>query len=207
VNSGKWTAVAAWVKRFPWIPVAAVLLGVGTAVYMIVTSGSRQLSQREMTLFQIIELGLGLYGAFFVGQRAARDAGGDLVRMHARPAFRRLLSLYEALGRLQASIGERRAFINRVANQADATVDIVHVEAQLDVLDVQVIGDLATANDAMEDWRDLVPDEVQKLEAIARSRVRRAEGTIRVIATDQLAESAVAQLPTVVVQAPDQEVG
>ena len=96
-------------------------------------------------------------------------------------------------------------FINRVANQADATVDVLHVEAQLDVLDVQVVGDLATANDAMEDWRDLVPDEVEKLEAIARSRVYRAGGFIRLHTTDQLVEAAEAQLPVEAEQPPHHE--
>ncbi len=152
-----------------WLAGVAVLFGLGTAIYVVLTSGERPLSQRETALFQIIEVGLTLVGAFFVGQRSANAAAADIVRPHARSAFRRLTSLYEGLGRLGRSINDRRIFLGRVSNKTKSTVDMDHVEAQLDILAVQVIAELATANDAMEDWRDLVPDEVAKLERAAAS--------------------------------------
>jgi hypothetical protein len=159
-----WAAV-----RRLWVPVGAVLLGLGTAIFVVVTSADHPLSQRETALFQIIEVGLTLVGAFFVGQRGASAAAADIVRPHAKSAFRRLTSLYEGLGRLGRSIDDRRSFLERVSNKAKSTVDMAHVEAQLDILAVQVIAELATANDAMEDWRDLVPDEVAMLERAAAS--------------------------------------
>jgi len=162
----------AWLKQpATWVALAAVALGVGTAVYVVVISGQRQLSQLEFALFQIIEVALALVGAFFVGQRSAGAAAADVVRPHARSAFRRLTSLYEGLGRLRSSIDDRRAFLDGVANKSKSTVDMAYVQTQLDILSVQVIAELATANDAMEDWRDLVPDEVERLERAAESRV------------------------------------
>jgi hypothetical protein len=165
------SCVLAWLRQpSSWAAIGAVVLGIAVAVYVVIVSGQRQLSQLEFALFQIIEVALTLVGAFFVGQRSASAAAGDVVRPHARSAFRRLTSLYEGLGRLSNSIAERREFIARVANRNRASVDIAHVESQLDILAVQVTAEIATANDAMEDWRDLVPDEVARLERFAESR-------------------------------------
>lgn len=138
------------------------------------------MTQRETVLFQIIEVALTLYGAFFVGQKSARAAASEVVRPHVRSAFRRLLSLYQALGRLQSSIDDRRSFLD--GNSKKGMVDLVHVGQQLDILAVQVVADLATADDAMEDWRDLVPDEVAKIEEAAgvRHPVRDIPGLSRV---------------------------
>jgi hypothetical protein len=46
-------------------------------------------------------------------------------------------------------------------------VVIEHIDSSLDVLAAQVLEQIGTANDAMEDWRDLVPEEVAEIEAQA----------------------------------------
>lgn len=143
-------------------------LVVAAVIFSILTvreADDAELSDLELTLYQSIALLLGLLGSFWVGRSSVRAAAEDVIRPHARSAFRRLLSLYRALARLQASVDTRRAFLWRLAENHSVSLD--HVEAALDLLATQVGEQIGTANDAMEDWRDLVPDEVQEVEAKA----------------------------------------
>lgn len=145
--------------------VAAVIF----SILMVRDADDAKLSDLELTLFQSIALGLGLLGSFWVGRTSASAAAEDVIRPHARSAFRRLLSLYRALARLLDSVDARRAFLRRVAE--DDVVSVDHVEQALDLLATQVTEQIGTANDAMEDWRDLVPDEVEEVEAKASELV------------------------------------
>jgi hypothetical protein len=43
-----------------------------------------------------------------------------------------------------------------------------HARGSLMALDLMVVEQISTADDALEDWRDLVPDEVAAIEAAAR---------------------------------------
>lgn len=162
-----------WRKNHPWAGafvdvapgVALVIAAVFFSLLTVREADEANLSDLELTLYQSITLLLGLLGSFWVGRKSVRAAAEDVIRPHARSAFRRLLSLYRALARLQASVDTRRAFLWRVAEGQAVSLD--HVEAALDLLATQVSEQIGTANDAMEDWRDLVPDEVQEIEAKA----------------------------------------
>ncbi len=53
----------------------------------------------------------------------------------------------------------------------DASVpQLMNDIAVLDLLFVQINEQIGTADDAMEDWRDIVPDEVAELERRGRER-------------------------------------
>jgi signal transduction histidine kinase len=91
------------------------------------------------------------------------------MRASARSAFRRVTRLYEAFGRLVDSIEDRRQLLQEQLVSSNPN-DLHSVEAALDLLRVQVTEQLGTANDAMDDWRDLVPDQVEELERRARER-------------------------------------
>jgi hypothetical protein len=74
------------------------------------------------------------------------------------------LSLYESLGRLfQAIEGARRQEEPQSGGGS-----------RLDVLQVIVVEELATANDALEDWRDLIPEDVAELDRRLRERCESA---------------------------------
>lgn len=130
-----------------------VLGAIGAAVVFAVVASQRPLSSLEAFLLQAFWVVAGLVGSFVFGRQSAREAAKEMVKPHARSAFRRLLSLYQSLGRLAHAI-ER----GKPATQDNPT------ESSLDVLEAIVVEQLATANDALEDWRDLIPEDIAELE-------------------------------------------
>lgn len=103
----------------------------------------------ENALFQILMLGTGLLGSYHFGKNSARDGASEIVKLHARPAFRRVTALYNSLYRLSSLIEDLKQ------DKPDS---------RLDLLQALVSEHIATGQDAMEDWRDLVPEEVAKIE-------------------------------------------
>lgn len=148
-------AIAVW---------ALILVAVGASCLFAVVASRRPLTSLEAVLLQAFTLGAGLVGSFLFGRQSARATATELVKPHARSAFRRLLSLYESLGRLfQAIEGARRQEEPQSGGGS-----------RLDVLQVIVVEELATANDALEDWRDLIPEDVAELDRRLRERCESA---------------------------------
>jgi hypothetical protein len=146
------------------VPLILVLAALGTAFWMITIASRRTLTTLELTLFQVIALGLGIGASYAFGRQSAQMSARELVKPHARGAFRRLVSMYEALQKVGIVIQERRELFAVAMNLENGTIPKVQADAALDVLEALVVGQIGTANDAMEDWRDIVPDEVQEIE-------------------------------------------
>jgi hypothetical protein len=157
-------------------PIVAVGAAIATSIYMLSVASERELTGLELTLFQVISLGLGLWGSYVFGRQSALDAASELMKPYARSAFRRVLSLYTALGRFCGSIEERRALLKQLASMhSGQQIPLDQVIAALDLLFVQINEQIGTADDAMEDWRDIVPDEVAELERRATERQRKQD--------------------------------
>ena len=129
--------------------------------WMIWLSSIRQdkgagLTAVEVALFQAVILILGLAGSFFFGRVTSTTP------QNAKSAFRRLVSLYQGLGRFLATIDERRQALTDAADG-----DTLPLDKALDtllILEVQIQEKLQTIDDAVADWRDVAPDEVRELE-------------------------------------------
>jgi hypothetical protein len=136
------------------------MLLVGTAIIVsiafIAISILRPLSTLENTLFQIFSLGLGLVGSYVMGQDSASSAARDMIKPHARSAFRRLVSLTKSLSRLVQTIDAIRN--TRTHSHNEQTLVI------LDRIEGIVIEQISTAADALEDWRDVLPEEFKALQ-------------------------------------------
>lgn len=145
-NSRGWIALIT-----PYILVTSSL--VVAVVFVIIASG-RQLTSLEGALLQAFTLGAGIMGSFVFGKQFAREAAKELIKPHARSAFRRLLSLYRSLSRLGTTIEAEK---HKSSTSSGETNRI------LDKLEAIVIEQIATADDALEDWRDLVPEDVEEL--------------------------------------------
>ena len=149
------------------IKLGAVLILVviiGTAI-VAVFAAIRPLTQLEFVLFQLFTLAAGVMVSFILGRQSAESAAREMIKPHARSAFRRVLSLYRSLSRLAATIASAR--LNKSSDDGGGLV--------LDKLEAIVVEQIATANDAMEDWRDIVPEDVEKLQQRIRN-VERREG-------------------------------
>lgn len=130
-----------------------VVLAVVVSIIFIIVATIRDLSALENTLLQVFSLGLGLVGSYILGQESARNAGREMMKPHAKSAFRRLLSLTQSLSRLAQTMESIRP------RQEESP----HIPAILDRLEGIVVEQIAQAADALEDWRDVLPDEFQAM--------------------------------------------
>jgi len=134
-----------------WLPLLSILIAIAVSGYSIYISGERALTSLESTLLQIFILLFGIVGSFYIGKLSAVNAAKQIIKPHARSAFRRLISLYESLSRVAYEIQDPNK------NQSKE-ITIARMEAI-------VVEQLSTADDSLEDWRDLVPEDVEELRA------------------------------------------
>ena len=141
--------------------VVLVVVSIAVAVIFSLISMNRQLTPLESTLLQGLSLMAGFAGSYLFGMISARDTAQEIIKPHARSAFRRVLYLYTSLSRLARAIDRARA------SESDAPKGFTH----LDTLQAIVFEQIATAGDSLEDWRDIVPEDVAEVEG----RLRRGE--------------------------------
>lgn len=139
-------------------PALLLLFSIGISIILAYTATQRTLSSLESTLWQIFVFAAGLAGSFIFGRRSAREAAHEMIKPHARSAFRRLLSLYHSLSRAAAAIES-----GQISDSHE------NYQVALARLEEIVIEQLSTADDALEDWRDIVPEDVEELEQKRRS--------------------------------------
>ena len=138
--------------------IAAVLLLIFClliSAFFVYEADVRTVTALEAALFQIFALATGLTGSFIFGRQSVRAAARRMVKAHARPAFRRLISLYKGISRMAAII-ERARNLRSDSEQREALAELSGL----------VISHLATADDALEDWRDIVPEELTDLRSL-----------------------------------------
>ena len=133
-------------------PVLLILISLGVAIYFAYITTTRTLTGLESFLLQIFTLVTGLVGSFIFGRQSAREAARDIIKPLARSAFRRLLSLYLSLSRVANILASSQDFESR------EDYEVMHAK-----LEGIVVEQLTTAGDALEDWRDIVPEDVEEL--------------------------------------------
>jgi hypothetical protein len=137
-------------RNFPW---PGLLMGVATlalAVLTVVVAVRTPPNTLAAGLLQAGTLIAGVVAAYLFAKASASSAAKELVRPYARSAFRRQRGLYRGLGRLIDEIDEQ------MSTQTN--------KDGLRVLRAMIIEQTGMSGDALDDWRDLVPDEVEKLE-------------------------------------------
>ena len=145
-------------------PLLLIAISVIVAGLFAYVATSRTLTGLESVLLQSFSLLAGLGGSFIFGRHSARAAAREIIKPHARSAFRRLRSLYQSLSRVVTTIESSQS-----VESPEYPVVIAKIEAI-------VIEQIATADDALEDWRDIVPEDVKELDprsfshAITRDR-------------------------------------
>lgn len=129
-----------------------VLVSIGISIFVAHTVTKRTLTGLESTLWQIFVFAAGLTGSFIFGRQSARESAREIIKPHARSAFRRLISLYLSLRRAGTIIESSQS----------ARSDENH-QVTLAKLEVIVTEQLTAVDDALEDWNDIVPEEVAEL--------------------------------------------
>ena len=110
---------------------------------------------------QILSLLIGVGVSLFVSRQSAEKTAREIIKPHARSAFRRLVSLYESLSRASTAI--------QLTESSESSEDIRVTIAKLDTI---VTEQLSTADDALEDWNDIVPEDVEELKQKLESKIR-----------------------------------
>jgi len=157
-KGGNMRIVERWL--FPTLLVLMALLVAGFFAYI---TTQRTLTNLESILFQVFVLIASLVGSFLLGRQSAEDAAREIIKPHARSAFRRLSSLYESLSRVGIEIGKSRDSGGSNSGEIACKITLARLEAI-------IVEQLATADDALEDWRDIVPEDVAELTARLKTR-------------------------------------
>jgi hypothetical protein len=151
-------------KRFSRLGAVVMTLAVmlaGVTVYVGVQKTPNPLAA---SLLQAITLVFTVAGAYIFGTASASVAAEEMIRPHVRSAFRRQRNLYMGLGRLESEINLQMSL------QSDVTARL-----QMAVFRSMITEMINTADDALEDWRDIVPEDVKQIEDEALRRRRTEE--------------------------------
>nr|VFK23520.1 MAG: hypothetical protein BECKLPF1236B_GA0070989_13624 [Candidatus Kentron sp. LPFa] len=133
------------------------------AVFFAYTATQGTFTSLESFLLQLFVLIASLVGSFLFGQRSAENTAKEIIEPHARSAFRRLNSLYESLSRVGIEIEKSRYYGEDDNGSIPCEITLARLEAI-------VVEQLAIADDALEDWRDIVPEDVAELEDRLKNR-------------------------------------
>lgn len=135
-----------------------IVIAIMIMILVAYTSTERTLTGIEVSILQIVALLASLGGSYIFGHRASNESIKEKIGMQARSAFRRLMSLY-------ASISSVAIFIESEEDIDDSS--------KLKVIKAIVDGQINTADDALEDWRDLVPESVEEMKEKLRNSKQR----------------------------------
>lgn len=136
-------------KIFPWI---LIVVGIGIAATFAFIAAGRQLTAFESVLSQTLPLAITLIGSFIVGKNSAQAAARAIIKPSARSAFRRLISIYRNLG-----------WIADIIEESNVSDNEENHDVKIGKIKVMVRSQILTADDAMADWKDIVPDDVKEL--------------------------------------------
>ena len=148
----------------PGALVALSVAGFSTFAYV---ASTRALTDLESVFLQAFSVSAGFIGTFMAGRQSAGDAAKEVIKPHARSAFRRLISQYQSLHRMATII----------TSSQDAGAMTIHdyqqVVARLGEIAIEQI---STADNALSDWEDIVPEDVRELRQVLSSRIQGEHG-------------------------------
>lgn len=138
-------------SRFFWLALLVlVIIGILTSFWYV--ANERAFTSLESFFLQVFVAIVGVAGSFYSGRQSAQDAAKEIVKTHAGPAFRHLLSLRAGLSYVSYIIESSRDFesfedYKKILAQLAGTVYILQL----------------TVVDALGGWEDIVPEEVERL--------------------------------------------
>ena len=139
-------------KNIKYIVPVLIGLGILALIILVYIAATQELSSLARVLLQIILLAISSAISLFAGHRSAREAAREIIKPHARSAFRRLISLYNGLS--------RAATVIESSQSSKSDEDYQVALARLEEI---VTEQLTTADDALDDWNDIVPEDVAEL--------------------------------------------
>ena len=135
-------------------PTLLLFFSIVVSVILAYTATQRTLTGLESALWQIFVFAAGLSGSFIFGRQSARAAAREILKPYARGAARYLISLYK-------SVLRARSVTSIEVSQDSKFHENYHVIRAY--LIATFTEQLATADDALENWRDILDEELEDL--------------------------------------------
>ena len=139
-------------KNIGSVGIVLIILGILGIAGLVFIASTRSMTTLENVFLQALSLLIGIGVSLFISRQSAEKTAREIIKPHAKSAFRRLLSLYESLSRASTII-----------KSLDESKSLEEYRVVLAMLDAIVTEQLATADDALEDWNDIVPEDVEEL--------------------------------------------
>jgi len=156
----RWLSKPKWTPS-TWLAIATVVLVCITVVVQAQTPPNVLASAILQACALIFSVGT----AYVFGRQSTAAAAQELIKPHAASAFRRMLNLYKGLGRIRNKITSISVELSALRKIDDPSlIEFQHVTWVIQMLDAMVLEQVATGEDALDDWRDLAPDEVARIE-------------------------------------------
>jgi hypothetical protein len=150
-----------------WILLTGLAFAILFLLMLWLTSAKNNTS-RENGLYQFIVLAVGVGFSFVIGRQSARAGAADVLRPYAKAAVRRLTNLAAGIQALGATVDVESNYIQSQAEKSNGQVAIEQVTHAYDLLYMQIEAQIRTTTDAMEDWREFVPEAVEAVERRGR---------------------------------------
>jgi hypothetical protein len=128
-----------------------------TGLIVWVALRGKQLGPVASAVLQGASVVLSIYGAIVFTQ----EGNDQHVKAAAKASARRVLVNYAMLGRLAITISDLRQSL-RIYSQDKGSLDPDLVDMALNGFQEQVTSQISWADAAVQDWRDLAPDEVDE---------------------------------------------
>lgn len=154
-----------------------LLFAAGVVVKAIVATQS-SLPRDTALWLSIVGDTSAVIGSLGIGQRFGRQQRDEALRVKLETAFRRTARLYERMKIVQGNVAEAGPYI--LANYARNDVLLQHlVSGALGAVSIRLDEQITTYDNALDEWHELVPAEVDR----QRERLReQGSGRGRVIA-------------------------
>lgn len=142
----------------------AVLGLIGLFALTVVVTGNEHASELSKGLLQFIFFAAASGLAIDLGRQSLKQGTADVLKPHGLKAVRRIFRLGQAIGSFSGAIATQRELMQRRGEEQNGNVEIFEVEGAFATLESYVTAQLGIVEDAIEDWRDVVPSEVEAIE-------------------------------------------
>ena len=141
--------------------IVLLILGFFTAIGFVWIASLRELTDFENILFQAITFFLSIIGALGIGNEASKKNAEVLIKQSARPAFRRSLGLYQGISQIA----------NLIAKYSEPNSHDEEKPRVIGNIEVLIEDLIRSAGYSLEDWRDIIPEDVEELEKNLRKEI------------------------------------
>jgi hypothetical protein len=152
-----------------WLAVSGLLALTAILAYITIRVALQQSPNRStVAMLQVVTLLLSIGTSIYAGRQSALKSAQELLRPHAKSAYRRTLSLSVLNRRFSQKLDEYDQRLDDLADPNTGAISATHVHMSVDLFRVMAADLATTIGDALWDWKDILPEELEQLEALSK---------------------------------------